>query len=127
MVADLGNAAQRWDRLRWSGYELGVLQWQLSSRSARTNPVSLDSINRPTGSIIAASGAQITVTKTQSMPGVGPTDNGSFLVALAAHEQPTDNSWWPWALGGGVLVIAAGLMAWVVIRRKRSADLTVSA
>jgi hypothetical protein len=69
---------------------------------------------------------QITVTKTQSLPGVAPIDNGSYLVALAAHEQPTDNTWWLWPLGGGVLVIAAGLIAWLVIRRKRSADLEVS-
>jgi hypothetical protein len=70
---------------------------------------------------------QITVTKTQSLPGVGPTDNGSVLVALAAHGQPTDNTWWPWALGGGVLVLAAGVVAWVVRRSKRDADLDVSA
>ncbi len=68
-------------------------------------------------------GAQITVTKTQSLPGVGPTDNGSFLVALTAQQQPS-HDWWPWALGGGVLAIAVGLVAWVVIGRKRSADLT---
>jgi hypothetical protein len=71
-------------------------------------------VNDPTSS------TQITVTKTQSLPGVGPTDNGSFLVALTANEQPT-HPWWPWALGGGVLVIALGLVAWVVIRRKRNA------
>lgn len=77
------------------------------------------------GQIGASNGAQMTVTKTQSLPGVSSPDNGKFLVALAAHEQPTDNTWWPWALGGGVLVIAVGLVAWVVIRRKRSADLEV--
>jgi hypothetical protein len=54
------------------------------------------------------------------LPGVGSFDNGSVLVALAAHEQPTDNTWWLWPLGGGVLVIALGLVAWVVIRRNRS-------
>ena len=38
-----------------------------------------------------SSSAQIRVTKTQSLPGVGPTDNGSFLVALAAPRgaRPT--------------------------------------
>jgi hypothetical protein len=72
------------------------------------------------------SGSQITVTKTQSIPGLGPMDNGSYLVALAAHEQPTDNTWWLWPLGGGVLVIAAGLVARWFIRRKRNADLTAS-
>jgi hypothetical protein len=72
------------------------------------------------GQIGASNGAQITVTKTQSLPGVGSFDNGSVLVALAAHEQPTDNTWWLWPLGGGVLVIALGLVAWVVIRRNRS-------
>jgi len=67
------------------------------------------------------SGAQIRVTKTQSLPGVSPKDDGSFLVNLTAHEQPTDNTWWLWPLGGGVLVIAAGLGTWMVIRRKRHA------
>jgi hypothetical protein len=71
-------------------------------------------------------GAQITVAKTQSLPGVGPTDNGSYLVALAAHQRPTDNTWWLWPLGAGVLVIAAGLVTWVVIRRKRTAEMTTS-
>jgi hypothetical protein len=64
-----------------------------------------------------SSSAQIRVTKTQSLPGVGPTDNGSFLVALAAHQEPTQPSqpWWPpWTLVGGVLVIAVGLLAWIV-------------
>jgi hypothetical protein len=66
-------------------------------------------------------GGQITVTKTQPLPGVGPTDDGGFLIALTAHEESTDN-WWPWALGGGVLVIAAGLLAWFMVRRRQGAD-----
>ena len=66
-------------------------------------------------------GGQITVTKTQPLPGVGPTDDGGFLVALAAHPEPTEN-WWPWALGGGVLVLAAGLLAWFIVRRRPGAD-----
>jgi hypothetical protein len=68
-----------------------------------------------------ASRAQIRVTKTQSLPGVGPTDNGSFLVALAAHQEPTQPTqpWWPpWTLVGGVLVIAAGLLGWMVNLRE---------
>ncbi len=69
---------------------------------------------------------QITVNKTQSLPGVGPIDDGKLLVALAAKEQPThDDSWWPWALGGAVPV-AAGLIGWMLIRRKRSADLAAA-
>ena len=65
------------------------------------------------------SGAQLTVIKTQTLPGVGPTDDGKSLVDLAvpSHPQPT-RTWWPWLLGGGVLVIAVGLVAWVAIRRK---------
>ncbi len=73
-----------------------------------------------------SSSTQIRVTKTQPLPGVGPTDNGSFLVALAAEKEPTQPSQpgWPSALGFGVLAIAVGLVAWVINRRKRSADLT---
>ncbi len=69
------------------------------------------------------SAAQVTVARTQSLPGIGPTDNGSILVRLAAHEQPTDNSWMLWLMAGGGLlaVVAVGLIAWVVIRRKRPA------
>jgi hypothetical protein len=72
------------------------------------------------------SNTQITVTKTQSLPGVGPTDNGSLLVALAALNEPaqTTQPWWPLALRYGVLAIVAGLVAWMISRRKRSADLT---
>jgi hypothetical protein len=61
------------------------------------------------------------VTKTQSLPGVGPTDNGSFLVALAAHQEPTQPTqpWWPpWTLVGGVLVIAVSLLGWIVNRQE---------
>ena len=72
--------------------------------------------------------AQIRVTRTQSLPGAGPTDNGSFLVALAALKEPTQPSepWWPSALSYGGLAIAVGLVAWMINRRKRSADLTAS-
>jgi hypothetical protein len=72
-------------------------------------------VNDPPG------GAQIRVTKTQSLPGVGPTDNGSFLVALVAHQEPTQPAqpWWPpWTLVGGVLVIAVSLLGWIVNRQE---------
>jgi hypothetical protein len=79
-------------------------------------------VNDPSGN------SQITVTRTQSLPGAGPTDNGSFLVALAALKEPTQPSepWWPSALSYGGLAIAVGLVAWMIDRRKRSADLTAS-
>jgi hypothetical protein len=70
-------------------------------------------------------GGQVSVVKTQSLPGVGPTDDGSILVQLTAQQQPAD-PWWPWALGGALLLVAAGVVAWVVVRRKRSAELTVA-
>jgi hypothetical protein len=73
------------------------------------------------------SSAQIRVAKTQSLPGVGPTDNGSLLVALAAqHEEPTQPSqpWWPFALRFGGFAVAVCLIAWIINRRNRSADLT---
>ena len=64
------------------------------------------------------SNAQIKVTKTQSLPSVGPTDNGSYLVALTAHQEPAQpaQSWWPSALRYGLLVIGVGLFAWAVSR-----------
>jgi hypothetical protein len=79
-------------------------------------------VNDPSGN------SQITVTRTQSLPGTGPTDNGSFLVALAALKEPTQPSapWWPSALSYGGLAIAVGLVAWMIHRRKRGADLTAS-
>lgn len=67
----------------------------------------------------AKDGGQVAVTKTQTLPGIGPTDDGGVLVALAAPQQPAGN-WWPWALGGAALVIAAGLIAWMVVRRNRA-------
>jgi hypothetical protein len=69
-----------------------------------------------------SSSAQIRVTKTQSLPGVGPTDNGSFLVALAALKEPTQPTqpWWPLALGYGALAIAVGLVAWMISRGNRA-------
>jgi hypothetical protein len=65
-----------------------------------------------------SSSAQIRVTKTQSLPGVAPTDNGSFLVALAALKEPTQPTqpWWPSALGYGALAIAVALVAWMISR-----------
>ena len=68
-----------------------------------------------------SSSAQIRVTKTQSLPGVGPTDNGSFLVALAALKEPTQPTqpWWPLPLGYGALAIAVGLVAWMISRGAR--------
>lgn len=66
-----------------------------------------------------ADGGQITVTKTQTLPNVGPTDDGKSLIDLAApaHQQPT-HPWWPWAIGA-VVVIAASLVTWMVIRRRK--------
>jgi hypothetical protein len=79
----------------------------------------------------ASSGAQIRVTKTQSLPGVGPTDNGSFLVALANHDEPLQpappakaEALWPALLRFGSLAIGVGVILWWVNRRRQSADTT---
>lgn len=73
----------------------------------------------------SSASAQIRVTKTQSLPGVGPTDDGNFLVVLAVrpHEEPAQPAqpWWPSALGYGVLGVVVGLTAWA-LNRKRSDD-----
>ncbi|HTQ19390.1 hypothetical protein [Mycobacterium sp.] len=70
-------------------------------------------------------GGQVTVARTQSLPGVGPIDNGTLLTELAAPEE-AKSTWWPWAVGGGLLLMAAGLVAWMVARRKRSTEPAVS-
>jgi hypothetical protein len=73
----------------------------------------------------AGSVAQIRVTKTQSLPGAGPTDNGSYLVALAAIKDPStqpSQPWWPSALSYGALAIAVVGAAWLIGRRKLSED-----
>lgn len=69
------------------------------------------------------SNAQIRVVKTQPLPGVGPTDNGSFLVALAPHDDAGQHAqpWWPSAVLYGVLAIAVIGVAWL-ISRARTAD-----
>ncbi|MCV7396077.1 hypothetical protein [Mycobacterium paraseoulense] len=73
----------------------------------------------------SSASAQIRVTKTQSLPGVGPTDDGNFLVVLGVrpHEEPTQPAqpWWPSALGYGALGVVVGLTAWA-LNRKRSDD-----
>jgi hypothetical protein len=67
--------------------------------------------------------AQIRVTKTQSIPGVAPIDNGSLLVALAAHDQPS-HSWLTGIVGGMVVgvvsALAVVLVGWLFIRRRRA-------
>jgi hypothetical protein len=71
------------------------------------------------------SSAQIKVSKTQPLPGVGPTDNGSFLVALAGQRgepAPPSEPWWPIPLRFGGFALVVGLVAWVINRRRRSAD-----
>lgn len=70
------------------------------------------------------SNTQIKVTKTQSLPGVGPIDNGSYLVALAALEEPGHSSgpWWPSALGYGALALAVVLVAWGLSRGNREEE-----
>jgi hypothetical protein len=68
--------------------------------------------------------AQIRVTRTQSLPGAGPTDNGGYLVALAALKPPAQHAepWWPSALRYGGLAIAVVLVAGMIGRRNRRED-----
>ncbi|OBH81032.1 hypothetical protein A5681_03135 [Mycobacterium scrofulaceum] len=73
----------------------------------------------------SSSSTQISVTKTQSLPHAGPTDDGSFLVVLAVRPpaEPTQPAqpWWPSALGYGALGVVVCLAAWA-LNRKRSDD-----
>ncbi|MCV7378569.1 hypothetical protein BST11_01370 [Mycobacterium alsense] len=64
--------------------------------------------------------AQIRVVRTQSLPGAGPTDNGGFLVALAAIKEPKPpvERWWLFALSYGGLATAVCLAAWLINRRR---------
>ena len=72
-------------------------------------------------------GGNITVTKTQPLPGVGPIDNGSSLVTLASHEEPMrpSHNWLSWTLGG-LLALALGVGAWVARRFHRKLEVTPS-
>jgi hypothetical protein len=72
-------------------------------------------------------GGKITVTKSQALPGVGPIDNGSSLVTLAAHDEPMrpSHNWLPWTLGG-LLASALGVGAWVARRFHRKLEVTPS-
>ena len=81
-----------------------------------------------------SSSAQITVTKTQSLPGVGPTDNGSFLVALAALRpgaHPTRPTHPTLVAHGAALRGVVGSSGSCRLddqsSRKQTADLTASA
>lgn len=68
-------------------------------------------------------GGQITVTKTQTLPGVGPTDDGKSLVDLAVPSRPSSAKA-PWLIGAGVaLVLAAGAaVLWGRRRRARTVE-----
>lgn len=74
----------------------------------------------------SSASSQIMVTKTQSLPDAGPTDDGNFLVVLAVrpHEEPTQPAqpWWPSALGFGALGLVAGLTAWALNRKRPDDD-----
>lgn len=75
-----------------------------------------------------SSATQIKVTKTQSLPAAGPTDNGSLLVALTGLKEPGPPSdpWWPSALAYSGLAIGVCLIAWTISRPRRRADATVA-
>lgn len=69
--------------------------------------------------------AQIRVIKTQSLPGVGPTDDGGFLVLLAVHHQEpgqSEQSGWSLALRFGGFAVVVGIVAWLLNRRNRGED-----
>lgn len=69
-----------------------------------------------------SNGGQITVTKTQTLPGVGPTDDGKSLIDLAAapHDNKTGAVVKKVVLYAVVMALGLGALVWNR-RRKRTA------
>lgn len=66
-------------------------------------------------------GGHVTIQKTQPTPGVGPTDDGRSII-LAAKQQPINNGWQKWVLGGILAVVAAvGAGALWIVRHPKTA------
>lgn len=66
-------------------------------------------------------GGHVTIQKTQPTPGVGPTDDGRSII-LAAKQQPINNGWQKWMLGGILAVVAAvGAGALWIVRHPKTA------
>jgi hypothetical protein len=61
--------------------------------------------------------SNITIARTQTTPGVGPTDDGASLVKLAAAEQSSNHTL-QWVLGAAlaVVILTAGVTLWMVRR-----------
>ena len=69
---------------------------------------------------------QISVATTQTLPGVGPTDQGQSIIPVQTLAKESDTTqWWPWALGSVVLLGTGGSVAtWAIRRRKNAAPAT---
>lgn len=66
-------------------------------------------------------GGHVTIQKTQPTPGVGPTDDGRSII-LAAKQQPINNDWQKWVLGGILAAVAAvGAGALWIVRHPKTA------
>ena len=68
-----------------------------------------------------STGGQITVAKTQTLPGVGPTDDGKSLVDLAAASEPHGGNriGLPLILVG-ISLLALGAFGAAVLWRRRN-------
>jgi hypothetical protein len=58
---------------------------------------------------------QVEVAKTQTLPGVGPIDNGESLIVPMATADEGD--WYYWAGGSVLLALLAGVAGWAIVRR----------
>jgi hypothetical protein len=64
----------------------------------------------------------ITVAQTQTLPGVGPVDQGQSLMAVKLDKKSTGSNRLPWAIGAmGLAGVLGGVSAWV-IRHPEGAD-----
>lgn len=64
---------------------------------------------------------QIDIAATQTLPGVGPIDEGESLITVAMGAGDEGSDWQWWAGGTALAVLAAGGVTWFIRRRPKAA------